>query len=492
MYKNISRSAICLLILVLSLQLFGCGGGGGSAVLQTTSTSASPGQFVKAQKCQECHASIYNSWSSSYHGPAKNNEMGINVAHWSGGSLTSMLSCIYCKGTGISKTVYDSYCKDSSTSVALAATYTNLFSEPFVTSCEACHNAGSEHANSTSVGQFKSTIGNPGKMMKNNAVAVCAQCHSKGQQPVPSTLPGVKNSAVAAAFKVFDGSAIVSYAAGYTPFIINYVYGQLMPSDWVPPSYFIPFGTVSTKAVYAGTTEVTVAATPGDTWMKGVKLVNLGHAGGRQFANYSNSGPHSSASGPACFACHDPHSTNLKSESNDLCTKCHKSLETTTALTAHTKHGATSDGSKCWNCHMPKVSMPRVLDTANADNNKIVTPSHLYKIIRPDVSWTQGSASSADAGKTILTNNAKDFEGNSIANNKRTFLPNSCAGGGTGTCHIQATGSASNPKYGSYVVSSGSTTKSAIGICYTSSATMTPDEILSAAKAKFPNAATFK
>lgn len=488
MLRKLTTLAACLTLFALSLQLIGCNGAGGNALVQTTSVNYSAGKYVKAEKCKECHAGIYNNWTTSYHGPIECKKNGIDLAHWAGGSLTSMLSCIYCKGTGIDKSVYESYCKDASTSVALDSTYTKLFSEPFMISCEACHSGGSEHVNSTSVGQFKSTIGNPSKMIKDSANAVCGQCHSKGNQAVGTQYPGI--SKITSAFKVFDGSAIVSYGAGYAPFILNYVYGQPLPADWIPPSFFIPFGTVSTKTVYSGTTEVAMTPTAGDTWMKGIKLVNLGHAGGRQFANYLNSGPHSTAAGPSCYTCHDPHKTGLRSESNDLCTKCHTNKKDATALAAHTKHSATGEGSKCWNCHMPKISMPRVLD-ADASKNAIVTPSHLFKIIRPDVTWTLGSASSADAGKAILTNNAKDYEGNSLPSNKRTFLPNSCAGGGTGTCHIQATGSASNPKYGSYVVSSGASTKSAIGIMYTSSDN-TSTEILNAAKAKFPNAASFK
>jgi tetratricopeptide (TPR) repeat protein len=64
--------------------------------------------------------------------------------------------------------------------------------------------------------------------------------------------------------------------------------------------------------------------------------------------------------GMACTSCHDPHSqgyrdvfgTPLASRFDDRqCTACHASKATNPTL--HTKHAASSEGSRCTSCHMP-------------------------------------------------------------------------------------------------------------------------------------------
>ena len=40
-----------------------------------------------------------------------------------------------------------------------------------------------------------------------------------------------------------------------------------------------------------------------------------------------------------------------------VCTSCHQKFATTAALTAHTHHLATGEGSRCMNCHMPRKNM---------------------------------------------------------------------------------------------------------------------------------------
>ncbi len=61
-----------------------------------------------------------------------------------------------------------------------------------------------------------------------------------------------------------------------------------------------------------------------------------------------------------CTTCHlDPHNPNvdrnpqLAPTNNALCTQCHSSIGV--KLTAHTRHAATSTGSSCVECHMPKT-----------------------------------------------------------------------------------------------------------------------------------------
>jgi predicted CXXCH cytochrome family protein len=62
-----------------------------------------------------------------------------------------------------------------------------------------------------------------------------------------------------------------------------------------------------------------------------------------------------------CLSCHTMHEGDIKGQiteekrTNTACTQCHTQLAETTALTAHTRHGAESAGSSCYSCHMPEV-----------------------------------------------------------------------------------------------------------------------------------------
>jgi predicted CXXCH cytochrome family protein len=66
-----------------------------------------------------------------------------------------------------------------------------------------------------------------------------------------------------------------------------------------------------------------------------------------------------------CATCHDPHGTDSKAKldamgqvgGNVVCTKCHESLAAPGGLAAHTHHRASSEGSACLSCHMPKKNM---------------------------------------------------------------------------------------------------------------------------------------
>ena len=55
--------------------------------------------------------------------------------------------------------------------------------------------------------------------------------------------------------------------------------------------------------------------------------------------------------GVKCIDCHDPHSTKLKIEGNDLCMSCHEPDKYN--VFGHTMHEQSSEGAKCMNCHMP-------------------------------------------------------------------------------------------------------------------------------------------
>ncbi len=97
------------------------------------------------------------------------------------------------------------------------------------------------------------------------------------------------------------------------------------------------------------------------------------HSGNRpQYANGMstwNSTEYSDAMLGACYSqlqcvdCHDPHTaTGAKwsrspDEDDELCLKCHSdTLGTPAARQAHTHHAGGSSGSRCMNCHMPRLN----------------------------------------------------------------------------------------------------------------------------------------
>jgi predicted CXXCH cytochrome family protein len=67
----------------------------------------------------------------------------------------------------------------------------------------------------------------------------------------------------------------------------------------------------------------------------------------------------------SCVACHDPHAEDApaklaalgSADGNRVCLGCHRQLETSTALAAHTHHAPLGAGSVCINCHMPRKNL---------------------------------------------------------------------------------------------------------------------------------------
>jgi predicted CXXCH cytochrome family protein len=63
-----------------------------------------------------------------------------------------------------------------------------------------------------------------------------------------------------------------------------------------------------------------------------------------------------------CIDCHDPHRgigpawTRTPEEDDASCLRCHEQFEPPPARLAHTHHPAGSEGSRCMNCHMPRLN----------------------------------------------------------------------------------------------------------------------------------------
>ena len=122
--------------------------------------------------------------------------------------------------------------------------------------------------------------------------------------------------------------------------------------------------------------------------------------------------------GMTCTSCHDPHSQGYRDAfgvplngrfDDRQCTSCHASKVEN--LTRHTKHAATSAGSRCTSCHMPYLQQPEIgsaIRYARAD--------HSIPIPRPAFDSSQGVVSAcktchADRSETALDTQVRTWYG---------------------------------------------------------------------------------
>jgi tetratricopeptide (TPR) repeat protein len=80
--------------------------------------------------------------------------------------------------------------------------------------------------------------------------------------------------------------------------------------------------------------------------------------------------------GVRCTDCHDPHSTRLKHEGNQVCTSCHQHPAAKYDTPAHHNHPMGSNGASCVECHMPATPFMEV----------DLRRDHSLRIPRPDLS----------------------------------------------------------------------------------------------------------
>jgi len=82
------------------------------------------------------------------------------------------------------------------------------------------------------------------------------------------------------------------------------------------------------------------------------------------------------ARGIRCSDCHDPHSTKLKHEGNQVCTSCHQHPAQKYDTPEHHHHKMGSTGAQCVECHMPEK------------HYMVVDPrrDHSFRVPRPDLS----------------------------------------------------------------------------------------------------------
>ncbi len=83
-----------------------------------------------------------------------------------------------------------------------------------------------------------------------------------------------------------------------------------------------------------------------------------------------------------CIDCHNPHRaigptwTATAAADDAVCLKCHAKLEPEADRRAHTHHAAGSAGSRCLNCHMPRI---------NEGLQDVVRTHMIYSPTRPDM-----------------------------------------------------------------------------------------------------------
>ncbi|HET6408369.1 MAG TPA: cytochrome c3 family protein, partial [Chthoniobacteraceae bacterium] len=105
----------------------------------------------------------------------------------------------------------------------------------------------------------------------------------------------------------------------------------------------------------------------------------------------------------SCLSCHSGHDNQpddmlaTRGKGNTACLQCHEKFNEPRQLTAHTRHGANSSGSECYNCHMPhttygvlkgirshQISSPRVTDDLQTGRPNACNLCHLDQTLN----WT--------------------------------------------------------------------------------------------------------
>lgn len=259
----------------------------------------------------------------------------------------------------------------------------------FGIACEACHAGGREHIEKNRnplrrfalhwLGGTDPTIANPARMNGPEASLVCGQCHS---------IWAFNNPA--------DHQKWSREGGKYRP-------GEKeLDSRWVAQ----PHGD-DHAAERASLTQTDPHFFQEQFWGDGMVRVI-----GREL-NAVMSSPCYQGNKFSCLSCHELHpaqtdpatlktwaaSGQLKPghETNLACVQCHRDFDNPAKLTAHTHHAAGSEGSSCYNCHMPRtiygllkatrshqISSPSVRETTELSRPNACNLCHLDRTL----AWT--------------------------------------------------------------------------------------------------------
>jgi Cytochrome c554 and c-prime len=247
--------------------------------------------------------------------------------------------------------------------------------------CEACHGPGRPHVEkqASPLARYQSHFGgskdsrivNPGKLDNKRASEICSQCHALWQH---------KGNAGARAWNEHG----FTYRPG----------GDPTESMWLlQPSQASSNQTVAWVMKNHGD------YVDGQFWRDGAARVS-----GREYSGMIDS-PCYAKGEISCLSCHSMHKPAddkrpFEAWANDQlakgmdgdqgCLQCHKSLASD--VTQHTKHAASSSGSRCYNCHMPytsyglltamrshRIDVPNVRATLDTGRPNACTSCHLDK-----------------------------------------------------------------------------------------------------------------
>jgi len=223
----------------------------------------------------------------------------------------------------------------------------------FGISCEACHGPGKDHveANRNPLHRYAKhlsdeadpTIVIPTGLMHEVSSQVCGQCH------------GISMTLHAEAAKKWQNKGF-----------------DYRPGDDIAESsmrFLLQPGCLSTSTVKS---KMPANSPSLESWFWRDGMVRVS---GREYNGLIES-PCFKSSDPnrekmSCMSCHKMHQDpedsrprrewandqlTVETERNQSCTQCHPKFKDKATLTAHTHHSAESDGSQCYNCHMPYTS----------------------------------------------------------------------------------------------------------------------------------------
>jgi predicted CXXCH cytochrome family protein len=195
--------------------------------------------------------------------------------------------------------------------------------------CERCHGPGSDHAARPS----RTNIINPARLDSVQANDVCIQCHSQGR-PLTNPIEG----------KYYDWP-------------VGFDVGKKLQDYWSLEDHKLGETTFTHYA----------DGTAHKNRMQGNDFV--------QSVMYTH--------GVKCSSCHDVHGTDNQAQllkpASVMCLECHgpgsPNGPHTSTIQEHTHHAASSAGSDCVACHMPKIQ------TTIAD---VMVHSHTFRFIGPE------------------------------------------------------------------------------------------------------------
>jgi hypothetical protein len=260
----------------------------------------------------------------------------------------------------------------------------------FGVACEACHGPGERHVreNASPLARYQrhlsqddqvhNAIVQPKRLDKRRASEICSQCHSLWQD---------NDNAASEASNL--------HGAPYRPGT------DAGDSRWlVQPSHSAKDPRV------AAVMETYPGYVAGQFWSDGMARVS-----GREFSGMIDSPCYLSGE-MSCLSCHSMHKQSddprsLSEWADDqlapgmdgdrACTQCHTSFAEPATRAAHTKHAEESDGSRCYNCHMPRtsygllksmhshrISVPSVAETSRVGRPNACNLCHLDK----SLGWT--------------------------------------------------------------------------------------------------------